>query len=64
LDSRVTSPIKADIKTPSPKKMYNGKVGSPRKKEANESQEVKPVPTIQRSSTFLKEEPTVLGKVK
>ncbi|EFA01130.1 uncharacterized protein LOC659745 [Tribolium castaneum] len=62
--SRVTSPIKADVRTPSPKKMHNGKVGSPRK-EVKESKESKPVvPTMQRSSTFLKDEPTVLGKVK
>ncbi|XP_044266442.1 uncharacterized protein LOC123012502 [Tribolium madens] len=63
VDSKVTSPIKADVRTSSPKKMQNGKVGSPRK-EAKESKESKPLPTIQRSSTFLKDEPTVLGKVK
>lgn len=58
--SRVTSPIKADVRTPSPKKVYNGRVSSPRK----EVKEKESVPVMQRSSTFLKDEPTVLGKVK
>ncbi|RZB39544.1 uncharacterized protein BDFB_004212, partial [Asbolus verrucosus] len=63
LDSRVTSPIKADLRTPSPKKMHNGRVASPKKNtEVNGSKEPKPAPTMQRSSTFLKEEPTILGK--
>ncbi|KAJ8919727.1 hypothetical protein NQ315_006255 [Exocentrus adspersus] len=57
-DSRVTSPIKGTIRSPSP--MKDSRNGSPRKTKAKNPE---PVPTMQRSSTFLKEEPTVLGKV-
>lgn len=63
LDSRVTSPIKANIRSPSPLKTDH-KTQSPRKMRSNEpSKPPVPQPTIQRSGTFLKDEPTVLGKV-
>lgn len=68
LDSRVTSPIKAHIRSPSPLKT-DAKPQSPRKLRSNEVPKPVPAPVpvpkpaMQRSGTFLKEEPTVLGKV-
>ncbi|XP_056630262.1 uncharacterized protein LOC130440916 [Diorhabda sublineata] len=61
LDSRVTSPIKANVRSPSPLKDASN---APRRITKG-TQAAKPVqaPTMQRSSTFLKEEPTVIGKV-
>ncbi|XP_018572131.1 uncharacterized protein LOC108911636 [Anoplophora glabripennis] len=62
LDSRVTSPIKGNIRSPSP--MKDSRSSSPRKvRPGNSEAKSAPVPTMQRSSTFLKDEPTVLGKV-
>ncbi|XP_050309887.1 uncharacterized protein LOC126745866 [Anthonomus grandis grandis] len=68
-DSRVTSPIKVNIRSSSPVKTADIKPQSPRKLRNNEV--LKPVPkpvvtqqpVMQRSGTFLKEEPTVLTKV-
>ncbi|KAJ8955943.1 hypothetical protein NQ314_006792 [Rhamnusium bicolor] len=62
LDSRVTSPIKGNVRSPSP--MKDSKSSSPRRvKACNSEAKSVPAPTMQRSSTFLKDEPTVLGKV-
>ncbi|XP_076263480.1 uncharacterized protein LOC143198238 isoform X1 [Rhynchophorus ferrugineus] len=64
IDSRVTSPIKASLRSPSPLKT-DGRSSSPRKLRSNEHAKpaAPPQPTIQRSGTFLKDEPTILGKV-
>ncbi|CAG9855783.1 unnamed protein product [Phyllotreta striolata] len=70
-DSRVTSPVKAsslNVRSPSPMKQS---VSSPRRvkrgvqtaKPAQKPDRNPPAPVMQRSSTFLKDEPTVLGKV-
>ncbi|XP_066251016.1 uncharacterized protein [Euwallacea similis] len=64
-DSKVTSPVKATIRSPSPLKT-GPKPQSPkivRSQEAKQPVPPTPQPTMQRSSTFLKDEPTVLGKV-
>ncbi|CAG9763153.1 unnamed protein product [Ceutorhynchus assimilis] len=65
LDSRVISPIKANhnIRSPSPLKRPPMKIVQSPKKLKEVPKPVPPVPAMQRSSTFLKEEPTVLGKV-
>ncbi|XP_072398684.1 uncharacterized protein [Diabrotica undecimpunctata] len=73
IDSRVTSPIKATVRSPSPLK----NAGTSPRRVTKSTQAAKPVqpsktaqasktvpaPVMQRSSTFLKEEPTVIGKV-
>ncbi|ENN73391.1 hypothetical protein YQE_09953, partial [Dendroctonus ponderosae] len=65
LDSRVTSPLKSNIRSPSPKLKADLKPQqSARKLKADEAPKpVPPVPqpSMQRSSTFLKDEPTILG---
>ncbi|XP_074028016.1 uncharacterized protein isoform X1 [Leptinotarsa decemlineata] len=61
LDSRVTSPIKANIRSPSPLKDTSK---SPRRVvKGDRSAKSVPVapPTMHRSNTFLKDEPTVLA---
>lgn len=61
VDSRVTSPLKSNSSS-SPFKP--GKTSSPKQTKAN-NQTTEPIktPVMQRSSTFLKDEPTVLGKI-
>lgn len=66
LDSRVTSPVISNVRSPSP--MKRSDAVSPRKTARRVEVQQKPAPvpaapTMQRSGTFLKEEPTVLGKV-
>ncbi|CAH0546382.1 unnamed protein product [Brassicogethes aeneus] len=68
-DSRVTSPVVSNVRSPSPmKKMgtpsprINTKMPEP-KPAASAAAASVPAPSMQRSGTFLKDEPTVLGKV-
>ncbi|CAG9816326.1 unnamed protein product [Phaedon cochleariae] len=62
-DSRVTSPVKAALRSPSPMKDAPRRSSKGTKCQPVKPVEVQPQPTMQRSSTFLKEEPSVLGKV-